>query len=269
MRIFNRINSILLFCSSLMTFSSAEAFSLQPNNVSFYAYDNIANVNGFIQIPSGGKPGTSSSQRPTFSELNLNKLTYAQFGFTSDWDLFGIYGEYQFIRPTTDSILNQTITTHSLTIPAGTRIQTDSKFDLYRLGINHKFYFMDDRLTLYPALELTGVDFSYQVKTPTQTTTRAFRRGTIRIGGGADYKVNQYLTLSANAATSIPGISGLQLQTANVDATINLFKVNQMQVALVTGLGFEHIEIKDNQELPNHARLNLSPIAHIGFKISF
>jgi len=165
--------------------------------------------------------------------------------------------------------LDQTIVTHGITLPAGTSVGSDNKFDLYRLGFDHKFYFFNNDLDVYPEIELTGLHFSYRFYSPGIDSTRAFHSMTERLGVGSDYHLNRFVYLSGNVASSIPSLSNLQVQTAKVDVNWNVYKMRDVQTTLYTGVGYERIQFKDKQTFPNDIKLTAAPTAELGIKFTF
>src|SRR5215470_3568326 len=76
------------------------AFSLQGSY-------NFGDVDGFMQTPSGGKPGTSSPERPTFDELNINDVSFYEGRLDVRWRHLDFFGGYQYIRLDGDGTLSE------------------------------------------------------------------------------------------------------------------------------------------------------------------
>src|SRR5947208_3317467 len=60
-------------------------------------------LDGYVQIPSGGEPGTTSSHRPKFGELGINNTGVYDFAAAFDWGRDGFYVGAQFMRPSGDA----------------------------------------------------------------------------------------------------------------------------------------------------------------------
>lgn len=260
MRFSTRLTLILLPVS----ITSAYADS----NFTVYGSGNFAPLSGFIQVPAGGTPGTSSIEKPTFNQLGLTQTSFYQLGFEYDNDWLGFYGQYQHLRPAGHEYLNENITTHGIFLPKNTSVASDNKFDLYRVGINHRF-FLSDKFVLAPELEITSLHFAYEFATPILHSSRAFHSMTERLGLEVEYYLSKSIYLSGNAATSIPKTSNLQVQTANADVNFKIAKNKDFETTVFTGVGYEKIHFEDKQTLPNNINLVASPMAELGIKFSF
>lgn len=265
---FTLVDAITLLMSLLSSNLFADS-TIPRSSLSLYGSSNAAQLNGFFQVPAGGRPGTSSSQQPSFGELGITQSTFYQLGFDYDSTLLGIYGQYQHLRPKAHDTLDQNVTTHGIYLPAGSSVASDNKFDLYRLGFDHKFYYLNNDLDIYPEIELTGLHFAYNFTTPNVASTRSFHSMAERVGFGADYRLNSNVYFSGNVATSIPSLSNLQVQTANVDANVSVFKTKVVDTIVYAGVGYEKIHFTDKQALPNDISLIASPMAEVGLKFTF
>src|SRR4051794_40893579 len=111
-------------------------------------------LDGYVQIPSGGQPGTTSSHRPTFGELGINNTGVYDFAASFDWGRDGFYVGAEFMRPSGDTTLDDTLVSHGVTFAAGTPVSSKVQLDWYRAGYQHHFDFAnpDDpwSLTLTP-----------------------------------------------------------------------------------------------------------------------
>src|SRR5262245_22896873 len=59
---------------------------------------NFGPIEGFLQTPTGGHPGTSSLERPSFDELGIDNVAFYDAGLDLQWRSARLYGGYQFIR---------------------------------------------------------------------------------------------------------------------------------------------------------------------------
>lgn len=245
-----------------------------PQSSTFYGDVGYAfsPFDGYIQLPLGGMLYTSSPERPRFDELSIDHATLYEAGFSVDWPALGIYGTYQNDRPNGEGILPSTLVTYGHTIPAGTLTDTETSFDLYSLGVDHKFYFLDDRLAIYPEAEYTALDFNYNLSVPgapAMGVQRGFVPSTARLGLGAEYRVNKVMSLSVNGLSSIPGTTNLQVQTVEGDANFKVIDHPHISTSLFAGVGYERIDFEDHASMPNHIDMQMAPLVRVGIKINF
>src|SRR4051794_13083353 len=88
-------------------------------------------VSGFAQTPAGGNPGTSSRNRPTFSELDIHDSINAEASLEASWREHGIYGGGNFIRLDGKSELDESLVSRGTTFPAGDQVRSDVQLDWY------------------------------------------------------------------------------------------------------------------------------------------
>lgn len=253
---------------------SHDAFSycITPQKSSLYGVFNFANTDGFVQIPKGGSLITSSNERPTLDELGINHFpannAFFDIGLKFDWCRFGLYADYQHNHPNGTSTLTNDLLTHAILFPAGTFISTQEKFDLYRLGFNKKLACTNIG-SLSSLVEVAVFDFSYSISTQINSTNRAFNQFTERFGLAYEYCVNQYLSCAFVAASSLPVVTNLQIQTLDFSVDMNVLHLSQTQSTIFAGIGYQRIEFEDKQPLQNHIVIEYLPITYIGLKFKF
>jgi hypothetical protein len=121
-------------------------------------------VSGYVQTPSGGEPGTTSSKRPRFSELGIDNASMADVAATGAWHNEELYLGAQIIRLSGDATLDEPLVSHGTNFPAGTSVSSDIQLDWYRFGYRHRFELLDDRsLTISPGVGAAVLDFSYRL----------------------------------------------------------------------------------------------------------
>jgi hypothetical protein len=227
-------------------------------------------VDGFMQTPAGGEPGTSSTRRPTFEELNIDDVAFYDAGLKIQWHQLGFLGGYQFIRFDQSGVLSQPLISRGVSFAAGDRFKTKDDFDWYHVGAGWRFSLLGDRLELFPKVEGAVLDFSYKLSSPSESVSRSYTKACLRLGVEGTYHLSQRLSLNLEGAASIP-ISNTP-QIATVMATVN-YKLLRKRAALdptvFVGVGAEWIDYEDNQKQSNHVRLELGPFVTAGFSLSF
>src|SRR5216110_1491046 len=60
---------------------------------------NYGPIDGFMQTPAGGAPGTSSDRRPTFKELGIDDAIFYDTRLDLRWKAhLTVFGGYEFVR---------------------------------------------------------------------------------------------------------------------------------------------------------------------------
>src|SRR5258708_5274356 len=121
-----------------------------PVAISFQGSFNFGSLDGFLQTPSGGRPGSSSRQRPTFDELGLSDVIFYDTRLDVQWHKARLYGGYQFIRLDASTTLSQPLISQGRNFAAGDSVRTDDQLDWARVGFGWQFDFFNHRLEVVP-----------------------------------------------------------------------------------------------------------------------
>ena len=227
-------------------------------------------VEGFLQTPKGGNPGTSSSQRPTLKELGIDDTVFYDVTATFDWRHFEFYGGYQAISLDGSATLSDPLTSHGLLFPAGDHVKSTTDFDWWRVGIGWKFRLLDDHLEIMPKGEFALLDFNYNLSDSTQKAKRSYSKETFRLGLDTRYRINRVISLSLSVEGALPISDMPQIGNITGGVEFDLLPDNpHIRPKLFIGGGAEWITYEDNQTLPNHFRVDLGPYVTGGLKISF
>src|SRR5439155_17594602 len=92
--------TLLLFATLLAAAINAQDLE-QPSTpvaITVEGSFNFGPVDGFLQTPAGGRPGTSSRHRPTFDELGIDDVAFYDTRLDVQWHRLRVYGGYQFMR---------------------------------------------------------------------------------------------------------------------------------------------------------------------------
>ncbi len=204
----------------------------------------LATVSGYVQTPKGGLPGSSDLQRPTFQELGIQGAPISDrlIKFHS-----GFYMGYQQIRLKGDVILPQPLKTYRIPIPAKTPMESDIKFDWYRVGYVYAIHPKNSRWKLSPEIEVAMLDFDYRFKIPLISTGRAYHHVGVRIGFTFEYPINDTVTFSFHRSISLPWPKRLQITSQRMGFQIQSIAMGHQET---------QIWFKDGQKLPNYLSFN-------------
>jgi hypothetical protein len=241
-----------------------------PVAISLQASFNFGPLDGFLQTPSGGGPGTSSKQRPTFDELGLNDVIFYDTRLDVQWHRARLYGGYQFIRLDGSTTLSQPLVSHGRNFAAGDSVRTDDQLDWARAGFGWQLDFLNHRLEVVPSAEMAFLAFDYHLSSSSQSADRSYIKGAARLGVETTYHLNSRVSLNLDGSASLPLSNTPQIATLAATTNFRLFSNNwRVKPSLFAGIGAEWIDYEDNQKLSNHIKADIGPFLTTGFSVSF
>src|SRR5882672_1866577 len=227
-------------------------------------------VDGFLQTPAGGNPGSSSHHRPTLDELDIHDAVFYDVVGSIDWHRLRLFAGYEAISLDGDSVLAQSLVSRDVTFPAGTAVRSSTELNWLRVGAGWKFDFADQHLELVPKAELALLDFSYQLSGGGQGVSRSYAKGCVRLGLESRYRFNRTVSLSLEAAASLPLSNTPQIAVLSGGFQFDPLPATwRYRPTFFVGGGAQRIEYEDNQELPNHFRIDMGPFVTAGLGFSF
>ena len=75
----NKLSKTLLILLFLTNFIYAFDVAKPKNYIFKYNHD-FGKIDGFVQIPKGGKYNTATPNKPEFKELGVKEINYPEFG---------------------------------------------------------------------------------------------------------------------------------------------------------------------------------------------
>ena len=229
-----------------------------------------APADGFLQIPAGGQPGSSTGQRPTLKELGIHDAVFYDIDASVAWRHLTLDAGDQRIDLSGTSTLAQSLTSRNVVFPAATRVHGTADFNWLRFGAGWKFWVLHDRLELTPRAEFGVLDFRYKLSGGGTAVERTFPKGCVRLVLDARSRVTSFLTAGLRLGGSLPlSNSPLILRALGYVEARLLPERSRFQPHLLLGLGGEWIDYEDNQRLPNHYRLDLGPVITGGLRFAF
>ena len=234
-------------------------------------------IDGQLQTPTGGMPGTTTVGRPTLEELGLDyaSIFAAEATFGAGPHEFFFYTQLN--RLYGDTTLEDTFMSQGRTFPAGSRVHSDVKLDLYRLGYRHRIaagYRRDGgpQFFLYPSagiaifafdMHLDGAGGAY--------VDRPYAKGAPEVGLGFEWLATEQLTVTGEL-TSTLDLSKLPLVvTAKIEGKYVLVRSRGVTVSGTVGVGYQLIRYDDahKQEMPNDIEIDLGPVVLLGIDVRF
>ena len=227
-------------------------------------------VDGFVQIPTGGAPGTTSGDRPTLGEIGMHRSgsLEAKLGYRRGRSRFYVGGRSLELSGT--AVLERDLTSNGEFFPAGTHVDSSLQLNSYRIGYQ-RTYAWSSALLLSPGVEYDLLDFAYTLTADEASgdADRAFRHGALRIGGGAEWPVTARLSLYGSAFLPVPLGSGTNAEVTSAELGLDyaLFTTERIKGRARLGVAWDHIEFEDSQTVPNHIDVDFGPrlVFGVGF----
>jgi hypothetical protein len=227
-------------------------------------------IDGFVQTPAGGRLGTSSKKRPSLDELGIDESLYYDLLVSYHWRKSTVYAGSQFIRLSNAGVLRRDLVSHGMEFAAGTPFDADIAFDWYRVGISYSFLGEGRMPTISPKIELAFLDFDYTLDTPDGKAHRDYIKLAPRVGVEVKMPLTGILDLKLDAATSIPFSNTPIISNVAAELGAHIFRTSSIVDARIfSRIGYQRIDYEDNQELPNHVRLEMEPFLAIGLNVLF
>lgn len=246
----------LLALLMLCNYSPAYATYLDAKIVS-------GKLKGYSQIPRGGTPGSTSIERPSFHELDMNYDALYQLEVGHYINYFTVYGQYHRIHLKGSETLRSNLITHALPIAAGNHFEASFDYDWYTLGAAYTYPL--NSLLIVPSIDLNYVKYDYRFSSIV-SSSRSFSHVAPRLGLRLSYPFNPLFTVNLSGAMTV--LSDLQLTETNL--SLDWLAIDgRVKVTPYAGLGMLKVDFEDGQTVPNHYRYKLLPNVSLGVRALF
>lgn len=269
-----------LFCIATFAALSVSGYAFSVSAPKSYEVQYLysgGRMNGYVQIPKGGQFGTTSEERPTFDELNINHVYYPELELTAKWDRFSVtlHEKYQYAKGKTDN-LKQDLISHDIKIPQGSSMRTKHRYAYYGMRLNYD-YQINPRLVMTPSIGVSMLDFSYKFSAKDKNGVsianddkRSFHAAMATLGVEANYLVNDKTNLIFTMNSKIPGGRIREYFDTSLLVSYNLYKKDNKELNVLGGIGYESLEFKDSQkDMQNHMKHSISPTYRVGLEYKF
>jgi len=224
-------------------------------------------IDGTLQTPSGGKPQTTSSDRPTLDELGIDHARTAKFWVNLRWAQNSLVFGGHLIRLSGDATLDTTLISQNRVFPAGAAVESDIQLDWYRLGYRRHISLECGSKTveLAPSLAAVLFPFHYELSSSAvDDVDRRYSKGGIQAGVDMKILVAERLELSARAALPIPYSNSVNILSTSLQAEYEFFAAEDRGLAFLLGVCLENICYEDNQAVPNDIEVDVGPVLFMG-----
>jgi hypothetical protein len=232
-------------------------------------------IDGYVQTPSGGNPGTTSLHRPTLAELGFDNVSVFDVSLATQAGASIFFLGAQIIELDGSATLSETLITQSAVFPAGTHEHASVQLDWYRFGYEYQFTFdlndQGSQLRVAPGIEGVLLDFDYQITAAGGLHAhRSYAKAGVSIGGSVEWLTGTPLSFEAQGFWGLPIDSTAQILNVDLVARWQLWGARHAWGgAAYLGAAYEHIEYEDNQTVPNHINVDLGPMLIAGLQITF
>lgn len=257
----------VLAISAATSVCQAQAIT-ESSSIEFGFSINAGPVDGYLQTPTGGKPGTSDIKRPALDELNIDNVAFYDLSLTVPWRQGSFYAGAQFISMTGDGVLKEDLVTRR-PFKAGTPYDAKVGFNWYRVGGTWTIQ-TSANTAVAPYAEIALMDFDYDFDTPGDQVRRGYSKSALRVGVAGAYAWSERLDLRGDIGTSIPISKAPVITTAKALVRFGVYEGETIDTGyLFAGLGLLTIDYEDDQTLPNHIRLEVTPHVTVGLAVAF
>ena len=240
------------------------AFDFELRGSGFYG-----RLTGFVQVPLGGEPGTTSPRRPTLREIGIEDTAFYEVDARAHWRHLLVYAGWSGLEPSGSATLTEPLVSHGVTFPAGSPVHSDLRLDVGEVGVGWRFEFPEQRLTLTPKLGFALFDFSYSLRSPDAHASRAYNDGAVRLGAEAALRLGEAFSFELEGAASLPIAHMAQLADVIGRVSYHLPLPGPLRASVFLGSGIRWIEFEDSQTVPNHTHVRTGALLTGGLSLAF
>ena len=232
-------------------------------------------VHGFVQTPRGGSPGTTSSQRPTFKELDITYAAMGDVSLTAGLRNHAIYTGARLVQLSGENVLDSTLISHGMTFPAGSLVKGNVQLNWYQFGYQHRFVYSNGQGTsfgLHPGIGFVLWDFKYKLVGLglMSLADRNYMKGAPQIGLDWEWRPKGRFSVSGGVWGALPIYDMPFILSTEVVCNFRLWgKERGSRGFLFLGIGYDRVEYKDNQEIPNYTKTDIGPEFLGGLQVRF
>ena len=232
------------------------------------------NIDGYLQTPAGGQPGTTDHQRPTLGELGYGNenIWDGEITVQSHEHIF-TFGA-RLVRLTGDARLSRQLTCENVTYPAGTDVNSNVDLDWYRLGYRYEFAFEPDekgsQLSFAPGIDAVLFNFDYDLSASGGLRSdRNYAKPGMRIGADAEWDIAGPFSIEAGAWWGVPFDNTAEILSLELLGRYQIWGGRNMGASFYLGVAYDEIEYEDGQGVPNHISVEMGPMIVAGFDFRF
>jgi hypothetical protein len=229
-------------------------------------------VDGQVQTPAGGKPGTTSPGRPTFEELGITSGSAGDFWANISRGCHGLYAGGRITRFSAGGTLDAPLISQNVVLAAGLPVEAYAKFDWYRFGYRYAFPWAwgDKTIQFHPCIGGTLLDFHYTLSSPElQAVDRSYAKVGVQAGLGVTWPLTERLSLAGQVLAPIPFSHTPEILSAQVAVQYRFADRDDLSISGMFGIGYDRISYMDGQTVPNDIEADMGPMGVLSLEIRF
>ncbi|MEG0134877.1 MAG: hypothetical protein RR476_05355 [Cetobacterium sp.] len=271
------ISKTKILSSVVLIILFQNSYSLElslPKQYSVKYFHNFGNIDGFVQIPRGGKDGSSSIRRPEFDEMGIDNIDYPEIELKAKWEKISIYAASKYITFDGNKTIDNDLITHNTYIPKNTKFDSSHEYTSYIFGAEYD-YILSTKFKITPLVEFLIADFDYKFTGTIPngnsiSSRRTFGWTSFRLGIASTYSFNEIYKLKLQFKAALP-VSKIKKEfNLALINSFNLYKNGKNELNLLAGIEYENFEFRDSQdEMQNFMKHTITPIYKIGLEYLF
>ncbi len=229
-------------------------------------------VRGYLQTPAGGNPGSTSAERPTFKELNIDSISSFNVLVCAEWTDWKLLGGFQGVRADSTTTLPKVLTSQNVNFSAGDQVKADLKLDWYRLGLLkyvHAGRIVSKKYELAFGGDVVAFDYHYRLDSVSGNVDRSYMKIGGRLGAECDCQISENCSVTVYGFAPLPFQNTPSIWSLGFDGLYRLKTSSYFEMHALIGIGYTCIDYEDEQTVPNHIRVNMSPMLKLGMRIRF
>ena len=260
-----------MYAADRVATESAGKFHLTMNGMWMYGP-----VSGHLQTPSGGRPGTSSKDRPSLGEIGINTASIYDAEIMPSFGDHGMYFGGQWIGLSGERNLEQSLVSQGNTFLLGSRVKSDVQLDWYRIGYRYRIQRGDEaglelpNTEIYSRLGAAILDFHYQLDGPgAGDVDRAYIKAAPQMGVEMEWHATKKFSLAGELTSTLPFSSMPWIVTAQLEGKYKFIEKGSLGISGLLGAGYEKISFHDHQDLSNDINADFGPMLMLGLEMRF
>jgi hypothetical protein len=234
-------------------------------------------IDGSLQTPSGGRPGTSSPGRPTLSELGIKDASAFDTQLTLGMGRNDIYLGGQFIHLHGNATLQEPLMSNHMSFPAGADVSSDVQLDWYRLAYRRWIPIDLDHdgkpeFAIAPSIGAALFVFDYKLSDPDNVSLdRHYSKPMPLVGLDVEWPISSRLSLVGSVLVSPPIQDTPFVLSGRLAGKYRVIDSRHVAVDALLGVGYWHVHYDDGakQEVPNDINVNFGPQLVVGLQVTF
>lgn len=228
-------------------------------------------IDGFLQTPKGGRPGSSSKKRPTLEELDVDDVAMTEAWGSIGWGPHSLVGSARSLAISRQSTLSAPLVSNNIRFPSDSTVALSARLNSYRIGYRYSLILASDQgaaVGLHPAVGIYLFDFHYRLSDATNgVASRSYIKGAALAGMEIEWCPKGPFSAALKLYGSVPAGSAPLCLATELLGKYSLWRWSGVEGLALAGIGYERFDYEDKQELPNHIRTTLAPLIFVGLQL--